>query len=239
IAGVFDFDDPFIDVPPGALGQAAMRCLVPSDITIATASSQDHAHAQSVAAYLDPPGGPPATTPFYTGLNAANPLPLQASVPVPAGAHLRFACAYQNVTGTSELLRGDDYQAEETCALSGTYYPRMDAAAETCALAPDGFGVGSATCGQTLACVNACAPGSAPPADLGLGQGGGGVDPCWQRCVVQSCADASAPLFTLLGCSRANCAAECADPASPACVTCQSDHCPGDSSACAANACGG
>jgi hypothetical protein len=237
-AGVFFFDDPFIDLAPGALGRASMRCLVPSDITIVSASSHDHARAQTVAAFLDPPAGAPATRPFYSALDAANPLPLQASIPVAAGSRVRFACSYQNVGGTAEVLQGLDIQATEMCVLSGAYYPVMNTRAELCALAPDDFGTGAATCTQTLACVNACPAGTAPPADLGLSTTPN-VDPCWQRCVVASCGDASAPLLSLERCAQTRCITECAAPSSNPCAACQAAQCPVESSACASDTCGG
>lgn len=232
-AGVFFFDDPFIDIPPGAFGQASMRCLVPGDVTLVTAASHDNARAQSVAAYLDPPTGPPAQMPFYTALDAANPLPLQVSVPVAAGSRLRFSCKYQNVNGTQEYLQGLDVQADEMCVFSGAYYPALDQEVESCALSPDEFGTGVATCADTLACVNACPAGTAPPLDLGLLSGTPNVDPCWQRCVVASCPDASALLFSLERCAQASCEAACATPSSAACAACQASACSPESIACA------
>lgn len=237
-AGVFFFDDPFIDIPAGALSQATMRCLVPNDVTIVSASSHDHSRAQRVAAFLDPPGGPLATLPFYSALDAANPLPLQATIAVAAGTRLRFRCDYQNTSGYSEVLQGLDIQANEMCVLSGAYYPAMNAEAESCALSPDDFGSGQAACAQTLACVNACPYGTAPPADLGLSSTPN-VDPCWQRCVVASCPDASALLFALERCALTSCSTECATPSSSGCAACQAARCAAQSSACASDTCGG
>jgi hypothetical protein len=237
-AGVFFFDDPFIDIPPGGTGRASMRCLVPNDITIVSASSHDHARAQTVAAFVDPPTGAPATRPFYSALDAANPLPLEATIPVAGGSHVRFTCTYQNVASNLEVLQGLDVQAGEMCVLSGAYYPAMDARVESCALAPDDFGTGSATCAQTLGCVNACPSGTVPPADLGLSSVPD-VDPCWQRCVVASCADASALLLSLERCAQSSCTAECAAPSSSACAACLAAQCPLESSACASDVCAG
>ena len=237
-AGVFFFNDPFVDIPAGAFSKASMRCLVPSDVTLLSVSSHDHARAQSVSAFVDPPASPRATTPFYAGLNAANPLPLQATIPVLAGSRIRFTCTYENVTGTAEVLQGLDVQANEMCVLSGAYYPALDPAVEVCALAPDDFGTGTATCAQTLACVNSCPAGTAPPANLGL-SGTPNVDPCWQRCVVSSCADASALLFALQRCAQTQCAAECMLPSSAACASCQTAQCPREATACASDACNG
>jgi hypothetical protein len=238
-AGVFFFDDPFVDVPPGALAAASMRCLVPNDVTLVTAASHDHARAQSVAAFIDPPTGPPASLPFYSALDAANPLPLQASVPVAAGSRLRFDCKYQNVNGTQEYLQGLDEVNDEMCVLSGAYYPALPREVESCALDPDEFGTGTANCAATWSCVSACAAGSAPPADLGLSSAPD-VDPCWQRCVVASCPATSAPLFALERCVQSSCAADCASPAADACAACQAAACPSESTACASDpSCGG
>jgi hypothetical protein len=237
-ADVFFFNDPFIDIPAGASSQASMRCLFPSDVTILSASSHGHGHTQGVAAFLDPPGGPPGTMPFYAGLDAANPLPVQANIPVAAGSHLRFTCKYQNALGTNEVFQGLDYNADEMCVLSGAYYPALDAGVESCSLAPDEFGNGTATCGQTVACANACPSGSAPPPDLGLSSTPN-VDPCWQRCVAASCRDASALVFALERCILAHCGTECAVPSADACSACQAAQCQAESTACVSDTCAG
>jgi hypothetical protein len=237
-AGTYFFDDPFVDVPAGASGAASMRCPIPSDITLLSESSHDHARATEVGAFLDPPDAAPATAPFYTGLTAYSPLPVQDRVPVGAGSHIRFGCSYQNVAGAEEVLQGFDFQADEMCLLTGTYYPALDSSFESCARSPDEFGTGNVPCAATLACVSACPPGTAPPADLGL-PSVPRIDPCWQRCVVASCTDASARLFELEACARSNCAADCAAPSSAACGACQAAQCPAEARACASDACGG
>jgi hypothetical protein len=238
-AGVFFFDDPFIDIPAGALASASMSCPVPGDITLLTAASHDHARATSVAAYADPPGGPPAPVPFYSALDAANPLPLQASLPVAAGSRLRFVCQYDNVDGTQEYLQGLDEQNDEMCVLSGAYYPTLSAATDSCTVDPSDFGTGTANCASTWSCVNACAPGTAPPADLGLSTAPD-VDPCWQRCVVASCPATSTPLFALVRCVQSNCATQCAVPTADECAACQAAACSTESSACTGDPpCGG
>jgi hypothetical protein len=153
---------------------------------------------------------------------------------VAAGSHIRFVCTYQG--GTQEIVEGSDIQADEMCVLSGAYYPAASAEMESCALAPDEFGTGSATCAQTLACAGACPAGTVPPADLGLSSAPD-VDSCWQRCVVASCPSASALLFALMRCAQAHCAAECAAPSSAACAACQTAACPTEATACAGDAC--
>jgi len=237
-AGVFFYEDPFIDIPAGAAGQASMRCIVPNDITILSVSSYGHARLQNLSAYIDAPSNPPAARPFFTSLGAANPLPIQASIPISAGSHVRVACAYQNEQGASDIFEGLDYRGDEMCVLSGTYYPVMSVAAESCALTPDEFGTGTSTCSQALACAVACPSATTPPADFGL-LGTPQVDPCWQKCVAASCSATSALLFALERCSQANCSTACAAPASADCTTCQAAMCPSETSGCASDICGG
>ncbi len=237
-AGIFFFDDPFIDIAPGASSRASMRCLVPNDVTFVSVTSFTHARAQIVSAFLDPPTGPPAPRPFYASLDAASPLPIQSVIPIAAGSRVRFTCAYQNLQGTGEVVQGFDDQVNELCVLSGAYYPAMGSGAESCALSPDEFGTGTASCAKTLSCVNACPPGTVPPDDFGLSTNPQ-VDPCWQRCVVGSCGGTSALLFGLERCSQARCSADCAAPSSAACAACQVAQCPMESNACATDACGG
>jgi hypothetical protein len=235
-AGAFFFADPFVDVLPGQKGTAAMRCAFPSDVTLLSTAAYAHVHAVDFAAYLDPANGPVATTPFYHAPGYANPLPIHTMIPVAAGSHVRMACAYQNSGGSSELLQGVLNDRDEQCILSGIYYPGLGGDVDTCRGSADEFGTGNATCAQTLACVEACPASSTPPSDLGLGQDGP-VDPCWQRCVVASCSDASALLFALLRCQSAACLNECAGDAGTTCTACQQSRCPNEVAACGADSC--
>jgi hypothetical protein len=235
-AGAFFFADPFIDVPAGQSGSAAMRCALPSDVTLLSTAAYAHARAVDFAAYLDPANGPVAIVPFYHAPGYANPLPIHTMLPVAAGSHVRIACTYQNSGGSSELFQGVLNDRDEQCILSGLYYPGLGADVDNCRASADEFGTGSATCSQTLACAEACPASSAPPPDLGLGQDGP-VDPCWQRCIVASCPDASALLFALRRCQSAACLNECAGDAGTTCATCQQSRCPNEATACDADTC--
>jgi hypothetical protein len=235
-AGEFFFADPFIDVLPGQRGSAAMRCTFPASVTLLSTAVYAHRHSVDFAAYLDPANEAVATTPFYHAPGYANPLPIHTVLPVAAGSHVRMACAYQNSGGSGELLQGVSNDRDEQCILSGIYYPGLGGDVDTCRTSADEFGTGNATCTQTLACVDACPPSSAPPSDLGLGRDGP-VDPCWQRCIVASCPDASALLFALRRCQLAACVNECGGDAGNACATCQQSRCPSEAAACSADTC--
>jgi hypothetical protein len=63
-ADVLFFYDPYVDVPIGAKSKAGMRCPINSDITLVAFGSHYHARGVGYEAYLDPPSGPRATTPF-------------------------------------------------------------------------------------------------------------------------------------------------------------------------------
>jgi hypothetical protein len=220
-AGTYFFADPFIDVGAAQKGRAAMRCVFPSSATLLSASAYAHTRATDFAAYLDLPGAPPSASPFYHAPGFANPLPLQTSLDVPAGAHVRVACAYDNSRGTTELLQGTRQDADEQCTLSGVYFPDLGADVADCRASPDSFGTGAATCAETRTCVDACPASSAPPSDLGLGRDGP-IDPCWQRCMVASCADASALLFSLRACQASTAPSNCSSEA----AACDADTCP-------------
>src|SRR5262249_17915009 len=105
-----------------------------------------------------------------------------------------------------------------------------------CRSAPDMFGTGTATCGATRVCVDACGVAASPPPDLGLGRAVP-VDPCWQKCVVASCADASALLLALRACIAAKCTGACAAGPSAACTSCVQASCAKEASACDADTC--
>lgn len=236
-AGVLFFYDPFIDVPAGATSSANMRCLIPSDITLLTATSHFHARGVSYAAFLDPPGAPPATTPFYTASNWNSPPDLGAAVTVPAGTHLRFGCNYDNTQGTDAYFQGQSAQTNEMCVFTGIYYPAMSLPDEMCMTSADMFGTGTASCGDTLGCVQACPAGTAP---LGLlsSNPDPNVDPCWQACLAHSCPGASGPFFDQMECIKSSCLAECASGGS-GCVSCAVSKCGTQTQACLSAACDG
>jgi hypothetical protein len=235
-AGSFYFADPFIDVEPGQMASARVRCLFPGAATILAASAYSHARATDFAAYVDPRGGPAPTAPFYRAPGFANPLPLSSPVAVNAGDRVRVECAYDNARGTTALYQGTRNDADEQCILSGLYYPDQGDDVGSCRAGPDEFGTGTAACSATSTCLSACPAGSAPSPDLGLGSEGA-IDPCWQRCIARSCAPAAARYFALEACGAEACVAQCVTPTSGACASCKDANCASEETACAMDAC--
>jgi hypothetical protein len=220
LAGVLFFYDPFIDVPAGAMATANARCTLPKDITLLGVFPHYHARGVGYRAYLDLPSQPVAADPFYTSTDWNHPAEWTGGpMKLNAGTAIRWYCDYDNTAGSDEFFQGPSARTNEMCMFTGAYYPAMDAASEGCYSGMSMFGSGTATCGATLTCLQACPAGSAPTK---LGSGMGDVDPCWQKCFTQSCASASTPLLAQLNCLGANCAAECA---AGNCSTCAQQKC--------------
>ena len=243
-AGMLFFYDPFIDVPTGARAQAAMRCPIPNDITLLTASAHYHARGITYSAFLDPASGPNAATPFYTSTDWLHPASLAQPMTIPAGSRVRFNCGYDNTMGTQEYFQGPSAIDNEMCMFVGIYYPDMGESVNLCSgvargdggasePAADMFGTGMATCMQTLTCTGKCPPGSAPSVSAGNTT----VDPCWQKCFVDSCPSTMDVLYPLFGCIETNCATECAAAGSSACTSCVIAKCPAQGVACENAAC--
>lgn len=235
-AGAFFFADPFVDIGAAQQGRAAMQCAIPKDVTLLAVSGYAHARATDFSAFADPAGGPPAAAPFYRAPGSANPLPLQGRVLVGAGGHVRFSCTFDNTRGGVEVLGGPRNDVDEACVLSGLYVPDLGDDVGACRTGPGGFGTGTATCRQTRACTEACPAASAPPADLGLGDGGA-AHPCWQRCMVASCSGASGLLLSLRACVAGKCASPCAAGPSSGCTDCAQASCANEVTACDADSC--
>jgi hypothetical protein len=232
-AGVLFFYDPFIHVPAGGSARASMRCKIRQDITLIGAGSHFHKRGVDYAAYVDPPSGAEAATPFYTSTNWDHPATLSATMTIAAGSRLRFGCGYDNAGGTAEYFQGQSAEDNEMCMFIGTYYPDMGQADDFCVGADD-FGTGTKACADASACIEAC-PASAYPKGS-LEDTSGAMDPCWQKCFVDSCPSASAPLIAQLQCVGNHCRTECTSDAS-ACETCAVTNCAAQVGACQSHTC--
>jgi hypothetical protein len=215
-AGIFFFYDPFIDVPAGSMAKASMRCLIPEDVTLIYGSSHYHSRGDNYGAYIDPAADQLSTKPFYTSDSWSSPPNQQMNMTIKAGSRLRFECDYNNSAGTVPYFQGQSALTNEMCMFIGMYYPEMTEISDYCLSGPDMFGNGTANCGATLSCLEACGK-----ITIG-GVAGGGVSQCEQTCIVQSCTSASAPLVPVIECVTGSCKTQCSDPASSACSTCLS-----------------
>jgi hypothetical protein len=240
-AGVLFFYDPFIYVPEGALATASLRCPIPSNITVFSEGSHYHARGVNYQAYLDPPSGPPATTPFYTSNNWASPTIQLDTMQVSAGSYIRYYCDYDNIQGQQAYIQGQSAATNEMCMFIGLYYPAMPQSAEQC-FNGDEFGTGTATCSQTLSCLQACPPeddAGASSGELGLVN----YNACVQQCMVASCPSASDPLSTFLTCLQGPCASACrgggggGEDAGSGCTSCIASQCLSQYEACSSQTC--
>ncbi len=232
-AGVLFFYDPFIYVPMGTKGaRASMRCGIRSDITLITATSHYHKRGYDYAAYVDPPTGPLATTPFYTSSDWDHPPTLPAPMKIAGGSKIRFGCGYDNTAGTKEYFQGQSAQDNEMCMFTGVYYPALGTPDDMCLNAHDMFGTGASTCSTLLSCFKSC-----PPLNLNIGMGQPDVDPCNQKCMATSCPDASGLLVALQNCTKTNCATECATTGTSACSDCAQNKCSPEVTACFSDTC--
>jgi hypothetical protein len=231
LAGVLFYYDPFIDVPPMASATANARCTLPADITLLGVFPHYHARGVGYRAFLDLPSQPAAADPFYTSTDWTHPAPWDGGpMTIKAGSAIRWYCDYDN-SSANEYFQGPSAATNEMCMFTGAYYPAMDADSEGCFNSMSMFGSGTQTCGATLNCFQACPQGTAPS---GLGSRDGNVDPCWQKCFVQSCPSASDPMMAELKCLGANCQAECA---AGNCQTCAQQKCLTESLACLNHTC--
>jgi hypothetical protein len=148
--------NPLISVGPDATSRASWSCPVYRDITISNAQSHMHARGVGYEARVD------AAAPFYVNDRwEAVPVQHYDNLVVPEGARLNYHCDYQN-TEDHAVYQGPR-STDEMCMLIGSYYP-ADPRTANC-LDPTGnlpggdwIGNGTATCAQTMGCVQDTAP---------------------------------------------------------------------------------
>ncbi len=143
--------NPLISVPPGRTSSAHWRCPVYRDITIANAQSHMHARGVGFEARVD--GG----APFYVGDHWEDvPVTSYDALTVKAGSKLDVRCDYRNTGGTPVYM--GPRTTDEMCMLIGSYYP-ADPRTSTCLeeagqlLGGEWIGQGTATCQQTMGCL--------------------------------------------------------------------------------------
>lgn len=156
-------------------------------------------------------------------------------------SYVRTSCRYMG--DAHDVFQGQTKEDDEMCMYIAYYYPVIEdpqarGLFENCVQdsiehgVGDEYGVGTASCADSLACIQACPPGEAPNAVDGRID----VGRCWQQCLVDSCPTATKPLNDLGACVQTKCAAACADPSTcPACVI---QSCGPEYSACQSATCG-
>ncbi|MBX3223616.1 MAG: hypothetical protein KF795_24100 [Labilithrix sp.] len=230
-AGVLRYYNPFIFVPPRGKATAKMACTLKKDITLLSAAAHMHARGVAYRAYVDLPGAPPSEAPFYTTKDGLHPTFYAGFMALPAGSTIRYECDYENAAGERPVVQGLSAEADEMCMLSAFYYPAMAPEDEACE-DMSGHGTGTATCLDTVACLEGCPVSERPD----FSSGDPRVGACWQRCITSSCPAVTGALFPELACTAAKCAAECAAMGEP-CRACVIERCAAELDACARTAC--
>ncbi|MFO0616786.1 MAG: hypothetical protein U0414_29600 [Polyangiaceae bacterium] len=152
--------NPLIAVGANASSRARMRCPVHHDITLANVQSHMHKRGVGYGAQVD------QAAPFYESATWAN-VPVQVFEPglvVHAGSKLDYHCDYENQEAR-DVFQGPR-STDEMCMLIGSYYP-TDRATANCEdddgnLAAEWVGEGSATCADTLGCIQSAFAADAP-----------------------------------------------------------------------------
>lgn len=229
-AGLLRYYDPFIFVPPRGKASAQMRCTLERDIVMLSAGAHMHARGVHYEAYIDKPGEPRATTPFFTSDDWLHPSFFLGFERLPAGTSIRFRCDYAS-DRDEPVVQGLSAARDEMCMFNAFYYPAMEPGEEICADMHE-VGNGQASCVDTVACLDRCPLTDRPD----FASGSPYVGACWQKCVVDSCPGASAALFPLLTCADAKCRAECAAPGE-ACRACAAAKCATEQAACVSSTC--
>jgi hypothetical protein len=143
--------NPLISVPPGRTARAHMRCPVHRDITIVNAQSHMHARGIGFEARIDD------QAPFYVSDRWEDvPVRRYDAFTVRAGSKIDYYCDYRNTSGTP-IYQGPR-TTDEMCSLAGSYYP-ADPRTSLClaesgrGLSAEWIGQGTATCQQTMSCL--------------------------------------------------------------------------------------
>jgi hypothetical protein len=229
-AGFLLFYDPFIYVPAQGTATSGIRCSVPRDINIITASTHYHQRGTGMRAFVDPSMSQRSSTPFIETHDWEHPADFHGPMSVTAGSAFRTECAFSN-GDTVDVFQGPNAASSEMCVLFGLYYPQIEGDFNTCSDLSI-TGEGTAMCSSVLSCVQSC-PGSEAPR---FTNGGVIVGPCWERCMAGGCPGAVDSVLPLSICAGDKCSSEC-DASDTACTACVTTKCGAEVGACLAQTC--
>ena len=147
--------NPLISVPPNGTSRARWSCPVYKDITIVNAQSHMHSRGMGYEARVG------EGAPFYVNSRWEGvPVRSYEGFKVSAGSRLDYFCDYRNTTGTA--VHQGPRTTDEMCMLIGSYYPadpRTSFCLDEAGKLPGGdwIGQGTATCQQTMGCLQGAA----------------------------------------------------------------------------------
>jgi hypothetical protein len=160
--GILFWYNPFIRVEPMGTGLAEMSCPIPHDITIS--NTQSHMHRRGVgyaASIIDDAGSPAEVIYENTAWEGVPVKRFEGGLHVPAGKRIEYFCAYENPE-TRTVWQGPR-SSDEMCMYIASYWPARPEVSN-CAADPNDVqrtqnlnarwtGQGTATCAQSLVCV--------------------------------------------------------------------------------------
>lgn len=147
--------NPLISVPPNGTARARQSCPVYKDITVVNIQSHMHSRGVGYEARVD------NGAPFYVNKRWEGvPVTAYEGFKVTAGSRFDYFCDYRNTTGTP-VYQGPR-TSDEMCMLIGSYYPadpRTSNCLDESGKLPGGdwIGQGTATCQQTMGCLQSAA----------------------------------------------------------------------------------
>jgi hypothetical protein len=235
-AGIIFFYDPIIRVPALATAQARMACPVQREYTVF--NLQTHMHKRGIGGLANLTDGDGNVIQQLYQSDSWENVKVQTydSLNIEAGQFLDYRCNYVNDEDRT-VVQGLTTK-DEMCMLIGAYAPR-NALFEYCS--PDGksgdkglaatfYGNGSATCMQSVGCL-----------ETQLRAGKKLSDDSVYECILDSCENVAKPFNAAVRCEiqafTDQCKTQCADKTSDDCGTCLHSTCATEMSGCEAAAC--
>jgi hypothetical protein len=235
-AGIIFFYDPIIRVPPLATAQARMACPVQREYTVY--NLQTHMHKRGIGGLANLTDGAGNVIRSLYQSDSWENVNVQKydDLTIEAGQYLDYRCNYVN-NEDRDVLQGLTTK-DEMCMLVGAYAPR-NALFEYCS--PDGtsgakglaatfYGNGSATCMQSVSCL-----------ENQLRAGKKVEDESVWECILDSCEKSAWPFNVAVRCEiqafEDQCKTNCADKMSTACSDCLHSTCATEMSGCQAASC--
>jgi hypothetical protein len=151
-AGTLFYYDFNIAVPAGGAFTAKMHCEVPDDIEMVFAMSHMHRRGVAYRSWIVEPEA--AKSDLYMGTSWENVHPEIYTPPraVHGGDAIDFECDFENGEDR-DIVEGPSADQNEMCMFVAGYWPRLDVAAERCAMYGSGpVYDGDKTCAESVAC---------------------------------------------------------------------------------------
>ncbi len=159
--GVLFWYNAFIKIDPSSSSTAKMSCPLPDDVTIGNAQSHMHRRGVGYEAVQIAPDG--ARTSIYANDRWEN-VPVtryDGGLSIGAGSRIEYQCDYQN--GEARTVWQGPRSSDEMCMFIASYWPARpevsncapdpNAVQKTQNLNAEWIGSGTATCAETLLCV--------------------------------------------------------------------------------------